>query len=93
MEKRKSFKYVKVLPDDEYFVSMIEYAGTLFTCTNKAMYQLVDECMVKVNIEVEVSDKEIDVLLRINGKPFNHVVGEQVKRVVIVGDKLINIIT
>ena len=94
-DKRDGFKFVTALSGDEHFVSMINYNGTVYVCTNKSMYKLVDECMVKMEIEMEDNDIELiddEVSLQINGGMVNHLCGQLVDRIVIVNSKLVNII-
>ncbi len=52
MEARKGFKYVTELPGSEKFVSMINYNDTVYVCTDRSMYMMVDECMVRMDIEI-----------------------------------------
>ena len=95
-DKREGFKFVKALTGDEYFVSMINYNDTVYVCTNKSMYMLVDECMVKMEIEMEDTEAheayDEEPILQIDGKYVNHIGGYLIKRVVIVRDKLVNLI-
>ena len=95
-DKRKGFKFVTELAGDEYFVSMITYNDTVYVCTNKSMYMLVDECMVKMEIEMEDTEAheayDEEPILQIDGKYVNHIGGYLIKRVVIVRDKLVNLI-
>ena len=96
MEKRKGFKFVTELTGSEYFVSMINYDDTVYVCTNKSMYMLVDECLVKMEIEME--DDEVDEvydkepILQVDGKFVNHIGGYLIERVVIVNDRTVNLI-
>ena len=100
-DTKKGFKLVTELPNDESFVSMINYNDTVYVCTNKSMYMMVDECMVKMEIEMEDDDLteslshiayDEEPRLQIDGKMVNHLGGYLVKRVVITGNKLVNII-
>ena len=93
--KRKGFKVVKDLTGDEYFVSMINYDDTIYVCTNNSMYILADECLTKMEIEMEDDDVELigdEVSLQVDGKMVNHLCGHLIKRVAIVNDRLVNII-
>ena len=95
-DKRKGFKFVTELAGSEQFVSMIEFDGDVFVCTNKSMYKLVDECLM--NMEIEMEDDVISEVydeqptLQIDGYRVNHLCGRLIRRVVVVGDKLVNII-
>ena len=95
-DKRKGFKFVTELAGSEHFVSMINYHDTVYVCTDRSMYMMVDECLVKMEIEMEDSEVneayDDEPLLQINGSMVNHLGGYLVKRVVVVNDKLVNII-
>jgi len=51
-DKRNGFKYVTELPGSEKFVSMIQLKGEVFVCTDRSMYKMVDERLVRMNIEI-----------------------------------------
>ena len=52
MGERKGFKYVTELPGSEKFVSMIPFEGEVFVCTDRSMYKMIDECLVRMDIEI-----------------------------------------
>ena len=56
MEKRKGYRYVTELPGAEKFVSMIEFLGDVYVCTDRSMYKMIDEALVKMDIQI--SDDE-----------------------------------
>lgn len=56
MEKRKGFRFVTELPGAEKFVSMIEFKGDVYVCTDRSMYKMVGECLERMNIQI--SDNE-----------------------------------
>ena len=52
MEKRKGFRYSTELPGSEKFVLMTYFEGGVFVCTDRSMYKMVDECLVRMDIEI-----------------------------------------
>ena len=100
MERRQGYKYVTALPGAEKFVSMIEFEGQVFVLTDCSMYQMIDECLVKVNIQMkdDTPDPVVEgdgyVLLQHNGlKLSNLKFKSKVEGIVVVDKKLINIVT
>ena len=51
-EKRSGYKYVTKLPGDENFVSMIQFKGQVFICTNKSMYKMVGDIVEAIKIQI-----------------------------------------
>lgn len=56
METRQGYKRVTTLPGDETFVSMIEFQGDIFVLTDGSMYKMIDECLVKQDIQIVDDD-------------------------------------
>ena len=54
MKPREGYKFVKSFEDDEKCVGIIEFRGEVIVATEKAVYRMVDEKLIPIEMEVEV---------------------------------------
>lgn len=59
MEKRKGTKFIKEFPLTERVVGMIEFNGAVFVATWNAVYKMIDEELIPLDIVIREETVEV----------------------------------